>query len=469
MDMFDFAGLLFGGDRASPDATTVTATGAAASSDGEVGITLDADVTPAEDEGTDEDTEQTIIDLPTSPDVDEGDELIVTLVGDGPLKTPVVTANPGSGDRMRALADSAKAIADTAQAVADAINQHFWVDDSGAHVTQATQDEWQQDHSGPNSLWNALGMLFRDGLTNLLVVLHEGIAIYDGNGNESKNIIARLLGSGIQIGRDSEANVSIGSDSIDMRDGPDEVASFVTKSEPLGDGGTSRASNILMGGVGSLARVGMDATTDQAGTLLRVALALEALADDSANTAAYMRVVSALEAFDLYEGNPHGADYHFAASARSLAAIRANVIGIGTNPDGGSVHDMRYWRSSDVAAALPHTRGHVISGTWRGAGYVTSGGTVLTFTIPLAAPVAEGATLAMSTGATTMECRQGGAYVFSASSSGGMTALENWFSGVAVTRCPSGVNVVLTKRTAFAGATNNDTIGVSISYVIEVG
>ena len=176
MDMFDFAGLLFGGSRTAPDAKTVTATGAGASADGEVGITLDADVTPAEDTGVEGDADQTIIDLPTSPDVAEGDELIVTLVGDGPLKTPVVTANPGSGDRMRALANSAKTVADAAQAVAEAVNQHFWHDDNGAHVTQATQDEWEQSHSGPNSLWNALGMLFRDGLNNLLALLASSVA-----------------------------------------------------------------------------------------------------------------------------------------------------------------------------------------------------------------------------------------------------------------------------------------------------
>ena len=34
MDMFDFAGLLFGGSRTTPDATTVTATGAGASDGG---------------------------------------------------------------------------------------------------------------------------------------------------------------------------------------------------------------------------------------------------------------------------------------------------------------------------------------------------------------------------------------------------------------------------------------------------
>lgn len=72
MDMFDYAGLLFGNSRTAPDATTVTATGAGASDGGEVGITLDADVTPAEDTGVEGDADQTIIDLPTSPGVDEG-------------------------------------------------------------------------------------------------------------------------------------------------------------------------------------------------------------------------------------------------------------------------------------------------------------------------------------------------------------------------------------------------------------
>lgn len=200
MDMFDLAGLLFGSNRANQDAATVTATGAASSEDGVASITMDADVTPAED--VDEDADQTIIDLPTSPDVDEGDEVIVTLVGDGPLKTPVVTANPGAGDRMRALANSAKTIADAAQAVAEAVNQHFWHDDNGAHVTEATQEEWEQSHSGPNSLWNSLGMLFRDGLNNLLALVggsNPGVAIYDGNGNDADNVVASFDKDGIGL------------------------------------------------------------------------------------------------------------------------------------------------------------------------------------------------------------------------------------------------------------------------------
>lgn len=227
MDMFDFAGLLFGGNRNKAEATTVTATGAATSEDGVAGVTLDADVTPAEDVG--EDADQTIIDLPTSPDVDEGDELIVTLVGDGPLKTPVVTANPGAGDRMRAAVTSARSVADAAQAVADAINQHFWHDSNGAHVTEATQDEWEQSPSGPNSLWNSLGMLFRDGLTNLLAIVsgtNPGVAIYDGTGNESANILASFFGSGVVIGKVGGYHLVVSSTGMHLQRGQNNLGIF---------------------------------------------------------------------------------------------------------------------------------------------------------------------------------------------------------------------------------------------------
>lgn len=212
MDMFDFAGLLFGGSRTAPQGRSVTATGAATSEDGVAGVTLDADVTPAEDVG--EDADQTVIDLPTSPDVDEGDELIVTLVGDGPLKTPVVTANPGSGDRMRALANSAKTIANAAQAVAEAVNQHFWHDTSGAHVTEATQEEWEQSHSGPNSLWNSLGMLFRDGLNNLLALVtgsSPGVVIYDGGGNAASNVVSDFTADGVRFYDSGTVGMHVGS------------------------------------------------------------------------------------------------------------------------------------------------------------------------------------------------------------------------------------------------------------------
>jgi len=213
--MFDLAGTLFG-NRRNPVAqgSTLTATGSTASTDGVAGIIIDADVTPAEGTG-DEDVDQTVIDLPTSPDVAEGDEVIVTLVGDGPLKTPIVTANPGSGDRMAAavqdahdLAASVESIAQEAKDVAEATGQHFWTDNDGVHVTEVTQDEWSDStspnyHSGANVLLNALGQLFRDGVNNILAIVSgtdPGVAIYDGEGNAADNIVALFSKALIRIG-----------------------------------------------------------------------------------------------------------------------------------------------------------------------------------------------------------------------------------------------------------------------------
>lgn len=72
--------------------------------------------------------------------------------------------------------ESVAAIAQEALDVAEATGQHFWSDTDGIHVTEVTQEEWQDStgsgyHSGANVLINALGQLFRDGLTHLMALL----------------------------------------------------------------------------------------------------------------------------------------------------------------------------------------------------------------------------------------------------------------------------------------------------------
>jgi len=215
MDLFELSQTLFGGNARRDTAQTVTAVGATDSTDGSAGLWLDADVTPAEGAG---DVDETIVVVPTSPSVAAGDDVIVTLVGDGPLKTPVIMANPGSGDRQQSQITSAATLAAAAQAVAEAVSQHFWHDGNGAHVTEVTQDEWEDAgdpnyHSGPNSLWNSAGMLFRDGLTNLLALvagLNPGVVIYDGLGNNADNVTASFDASGVRIGGKVPANDSDG-------------------------------------------------------------------------------------------------------------------------------------------------------------------------------------------------------------------------------------------------------------------
>jgi len=206
MDLFDLSSALFGrkgmdSDSVEYEETTRTYVGTATSdsADGSVYVELSEDVTmPDEYEGE----HGMGVEMPTVPGVSEGDEVLVTVFGSGAMKSPVVTGNAGEGDRQNAAIAAAHAIANAAQAVAEAVNQHFWHDTNGAHVTEATQEEWEQSHSGPNSLWNSLGMLFRDGLNNLLALVggsNPGVAIYDGLGNAAENVVATFDGDGIGL------------------------------------------------------------------------------------------------------------------------------------------------------------------------------------------------------------------------------------------------------------------------------
>lgn len=219
----DLAATFFGGRRAETnsvltDGTTHTYVGTATSDsqDGHVMVELSGDVTNPEPVEIDGETyysdADTSVELPTTTSVQEGDEVLVSVYGGTPLRSPVVTGVVGSGDRVAGmaqdaynLADSVEGIAQQALDVANATGQHFWSDTDGAHVTEVTQEEWTDPtstdyQSGPNSLWNSLGMLFRDGLNNLLAVLTSGLAIYDGLGNTEEHILAEFGPAKVRLG-----------------------------------------------------------------------------------------------------------------------------------------------------------------------------------------------------------------------------------------------------------------------------
>lgn len=147
----------------------------------------------------------------------------------------------GKADTALSDASTATQIAVEAQAVANATGQHFWDDTDGAHVTEVTKSEWNDStgssyHSGANSLWNSLGMLFRKGLTNLLSIVTgdtTGVAIYDGIGNSSSNIVSSFTSSGVTIGRESKAHTTITTDATTW---------YNTEGEQVGD--ISQAASI---------------------------------------------------------------------------------------------------------------------------------------------------------------------------------------------------------------------------------
>lgn len=122
--------------------------------------------------------------------------------------------------KVNELAALSKSVADAAQQVADAVNQHFFSDTNGVHVTEATQDDWNESHEGANVLLNATGQLFRDGLVNLLTLTTESgaraLTVWDGLGNAASNIRA-VIGETIQLGSTSSGNyMTLDSDGVEI-------------------------------------------------------------------------------------------------------------------------------------------------------------------------------------------------------------------------------------------------------------
>ena len=358
MDMFDLASQLFGGRNPVAQGSTITATGSAASADGVAGITLDADVTPAE--GTGEDTDQTVIDVPTSPSVAEGDELVVTLVGEGPLKTPVVMANPGSGDRIQAQVDSAETLAEQAEAVATATGQHFWPDTDGVHVTEVTQDEWNDStgtsyHSGANVLLNALGQLFRNGLNNILAIVSgttPGVAIYDGQGNSADNILAEFTADHVRIGGDVPDGTGVES-TVQFFDQTETHDTDMTASTYFDGDGTYQTMQSTVNLSSTLADEGKAIDTGSSGTAaLDLSNALEN--GISATGEQHNEVHAALVADASYSDGATTSHAAVRATASTLngsnlsyAELIADALGIGTNE--GAID---YYTMSNVKTAI---------------------------------------------------------------------------------------------------------------------
>lgn len=219
-DFFKLTEKLFPSQRVETGATrleqtNLIATAVSDSTDGYVEVQMPGPVTYPED------SDQSSVLIPTGPAVKEGDQVHISLNG-GVGKSPVIVNAAGWGDRVSDVANEAAE-------VANAINQHFWTDDTGAHVTDVTQDEWHEaedddfsdlSDSKPyhNSLWNSLGMLFRSALNNLVSITRSAIAFYNGEGNTSTDIVAQFGKDGFQVGMTDESHLIGDYHSLQLRD-----------------------------------------------------------------------------------------------------------------------------------------------------------------------------------------------------------------------------------------------------------
>lgn len=163
--------------------------------------------------------ENDVVELPCTPAVSEGQFVDIAIVNG----MPTVIGASGSGDAVAAAADAAESAATAAEAVANAVNQHFWTDGSGVHVTEVKQEEWLDPlspnyQSGANQLSNSAGILLRDGLTNFAQLTPGETAFYDGAGNASTNVVATFGTSGSVIGKAAESHAFIDYHSLQLVD-----------------------------------------------------------------------------------------------------------------------------------------------------------------------------------------------------------------------------------------------------------
>lgn len=155
-------------------------------------------------------------------DCKEGDEVQVRVGGGRAWIVGNATAPPTddtlaieakkTAEIANESAETALDTAGTAKDIAEATNQHFWTDGNGVHVSSQSKNATAER----NTLWNSLGMLFRKGSNVLLGILtgeNPSVAIYDGQGNNDSNVVARF-GSDVVLGNVGKSQISLSSDSI---------------------------------------------------------------------------------------------------------------------------------------------------------------------------------------------------------------------------------------------------------------
>lgn len=138
-------------------------------------------------------------------------------------------------ETARAVAESAQETATEAITIAGDTDQHFWFTetgtDTGAHITEATQEDFLADptNGGGNLLARSNGIAVRDGLSEL----------------------ASFAANGAQIGQTSGAHTTIGSSGMQVyKDASTQLAN-IGYGEGQGQTGTAEAPYYSMGVRGS--------------------------------------------------------------------------------------------------------------------------------------------------------------------------------------------------------------------------
>lgn len=202
-------------------------------------------------------------------DVDDTDDDDVMPVADeqaqiGAIEEQLNILQQDSEDLFNAIEEQSTNIQQTSETsssaydIAQATGQHFWTDDNGVHISnQENVAEGER-----NSLWNSLGMLFRRYANYLLAILvggadgtgEKGLAIYDGEGNNDGNIVAKFTNEGATIGKESGSHIEQTPESFVLKDSrggnsfrvtQEEGSSQVQVTEDIASGFTNDVSTLV--------------------------------------------------------------------------------------------------------------------------------------------------------------------------------------------------------------------------------
>ena len=119
--------------------------------------------------------------------------------------------------------------------IANAINQNFWTDTNGVHVTDVSKDDWNDavaaafsglstNNQYHNILMNSLGVLLRSALNNLVSLSRSGMTIYDGTGNTISDILAIFGSTGASFREGGKTRVTVTSQGLTVYDNSGSVS-----------------------------------------------------------------------------------------------------------------------------------------------------------------------------------------------------------------------------------------------------
>ena len=145
-----------------------------------------------------------------------------TVVNDGKLNTNITNAQNS--------ADNAQNTANDAKGIADNTAQNFWFKsdgtDTGAHITEVSQAEFEENPTGGNLLARTNGIALRDGLTEVATFEAGGITL----GAEAGMTISADPSVGVRYKNEYDRTIfEINQTLLRLMDGDDETYAQLSK------------------------------------------------------------------------------------------------------------------------------------------------------------------------------------------------------------------------------------------------